>query len=43
VMELQWRQAGLLSVERRAPLSTPAGKILHLHRRCQPARSSLGA
>lgn len=31
VMELQWRQADLLRVERRAPLTTAAGKILHLH------------
>jgi hypothetical protein len=27
-----WRDAGFLRVERRPPLSTPAGKILHLHR-----------
>jgi hypothetical protein len=32
VMELQWRQAGFLQVERRAPLVTAAGKVLHLHR-----------
>jgi hypothetical protein len=31
VMALQWRQAGLLSVERSAPRVTAAGKILHLH------------
>jgi hypothetical protein len=31
VIELQWRQAGLLSVERRPPLATASGKILHLH------------
>lgn len=31
VMELQWRQANLLRVERRAPLTTGSGKILHLH------------
>lgn len=31
VMELQWRQAGLLKVERRAPLAGRTGKILHLH------------
>jgi hypothetical protein len=30
-MSLVWRDAGLLQVERRAPLSTGAGKILHLH------------
>lgn len=26
-----WRNAGILIVERRAPLATPAGKILHVH------------
>jgi hypothetical protein len=26
-----WREAGLLNVERRAPLSTRGGKILHVH------------
>jgi hypothetical protein len=31
VMELQWRQAGTLRVERRAPIATASGKILHLH------------
>lgn len=31
VMGLLWRQADLLQVERRAPLATAAGKILHLH------------
>jgi hypothetical protein len=31
VMELQWRQADLLRVERRPPLLTPSEKILHLH------------
>ena len=31
VMELQWRDLGLLEVERRAPRVTSAGKILHLH------------
>ena len=31
VMELEWRQAGLLCVERRPPLATPAGKILHVY------------
>ena len=31
VMELNWRQTGLLSVERPPPLITPASKILHLH------------
>ncbi len=31
VMGLAWRDPGLLRVERRPPLVTPAGKILHLH------------
>jgi hypothetical protein len=31
VMELEWRQTGLLRVERRPPQATQAGKILHLH------------
>jgi hypothetical protein len=31
VMGLAWRNAKLLRVERRAPLSTASGKILHLH------------
>jgi hypothetical protein len=31
VMELAWRQAGLLRVERAVPQITPNGKILHLH------------
>jgi hypothetical protein len=37
VMELHWRQANLVSVERRPPLSTASGKILHLHRARQPS------
>jgi hypothetical protein len=32
VMALSWRQAGLLRVERRPPLATGTGKILHLYR-----------
>lgn len=32
VMGLLWKEARLLEVERRPPLRTPAGKILHLHR-----------
>jgi hypothetical protein len=32
VMELQWRQAGWLNIERRAPLTTASSKVLHLHR-----------
>jgi hypothetical protein len=35
MMALQWRQAGLLRVERRAPQATTSGKVLHLH---QPRR-----
>jgi hypothetical protein len=31
VMGLYWRQAQLLRVERRPPLATASGKILHLH------------
>ena len=31
VMELLWRDAGFVRVERRPPRSTPSGKILHLH------------
>jgi hypothetical protein len=31
VMELELRQASFLRVERRPPLATPAGKILHLY------------
>jgi len=30
VMALQWRQAGFLRVERKAPFATRSGKILHL-------------
>jgi hypothetical protein len=37
VMALQWRQAGLPRVERRAPHATSTGKVLHLHR--EPALS----
>ena len=32
MMALQWRGGGVLGVERRAPLLTASGKILHLHR-----------
>jgi hypothetical protein len=31
LMETMWRESGLLRVERRQPLATKAGKILHLH------------
>jgi hypothetical protein len=38
VMALHWRQAGFPEVERREPISTASGKILHLHsaRAAQP-------
>ena len=32
VMELQWRQGGVVRVERRAPLVSAAGKVLHVSR-----------
>ena len=35
VMALQWRAAGLLTVERALPLALPSGKVLHVH---QPRR-----
>ena len=39
LMELQWRQEGVLRVERREPLTTRTGKILHLHlERTRPER-----
>jgi hypothetical protein len=31
VMALAWRGSGLIHVERRPPLATATGKILHLH------------
>ena len=31
VMSLLWREAGVVNVERRVPIVTSAGKILHLH------------
>jgi hypothetical protein len=31
VMELEWRQARLLEVERQVPRAAPSGKIAHLH------------
>ena len=36
VMGLAWREAGLLRVERRPPLTTVSGKILHLHQQRGP-------
>jgi hypothetical protein len=40
VMELFWRQAGLLRIERQPPRATNSGKILHLHLDRPPARSA---
>jgi hypothetical protein len=40
VMELQWRDLGLIQVEREAPRVTEAGKILHLH--TEPSAPSPG-
>jgi len=37
VMELFWRDAGVLRVERQAPLATATGKIQHLHQHRQSA------
>ena len=31
VMGMAWKFSGLLQVERREPLSTRSGKILHMH------------
>ena len=30
LMSAQWRESRILRVDRRAPLTTPSGKILHL-------------
>jgi hypothetical protein len=38
VMGLAWREANLLRVERRQPLATRSGKILHLHASGGPPR-----
>jgi hypothetical protein len=38
VMALAWRGANLVKVDRRAPLTTRSGKILHLHSIPTPAR-----
>jgi len=37
VMGLLWRGADLLRVERRPPLATGSGKILHLHQQRRPS------
>jgi hypothetical protein len=43
IMGIVWRDASLLRVERRPPLATAAGKILHLHAvRSERARLSVG-
>jgi hypothetical protein len=44
VMALQWRDLGLPRLERRAPLPTERGKILHLHlaRRSSQAQAPTG-
>ncbi len=31
VMSMTWKEAGILTIERRPPVSTASGKILHLH------------
>jgi len=41
VMTLAWRQAGMLRVERRAPLATGSGKILHLHVDRRPSAGTM--
>jgi hypothetical protein len=38
VMELHWRQARFLEVDRRPPHVTAAGKVLHLHRSAPAAK-----
>jgi len=43
VMATQWRQGRFLRVQRRAPLLTASGKVLHLHvERQSPSRPTLG-
>jgi len=42
VMSLAWREGRLLSVERRPPLATASGKILHLHLRQDKAGGDAG-
>jgi hypothetical protein len=37
-MGLVWRDAKLVSVERRTPFSTASGKILHQHARRTPSQ-----
>ena len=41
IMALQWQQAGLPRVERRAPVATATGKILHLHQAGQAVAGDL--
>jgi len=40
VMELEWRQARILQVERRVPRTAPTGKIAHLHLEPRAVRSA---
>jgi hypothetical protein len=42
VMELQWREAQVLQVERQAPRATGAGKVLHLHVEQVPSTERIG-
>jgi hypothetical protein len=42
VMELQWRQADVLQVERQAPRATAVGKVLHLHAEEVPSTERIG-
>jgi hypothetical protein len=37
VMELQWREASLVRVERQAPRATTVGKVLHVHSESGPS------
>jgi hypothetical protein len=43
ITELVWWDQRVVVIERRAPLETPGGKILHLHRRSQPGGSADGS
>jgi hypothetical protein len=42
VMELQWREAEVLQVERQAPRATAVGKVLHLHAERAPSTERIG-
>jgi hypothetical protein len=39
VMELQWRSADLLQIDREPPRTTRSGKIQHLHHELRPERT----